>query len=135
MSDKTVLYTAVYDDVKSAVADLDHLDQLHREGLVGTCDAAVIEWKEGWPHVVKRLDRPRVRVIPEVFGSGALPRHDLHEATKALPADKVGLIAVGELTFDKAINEAITLATKVAKREFDAAADELSRELSGAFTS
>jgi len=55
---------------------------------------AVIDKENGKPHVVKRLDRPRVRVIPEWFGGGALPRKELHEAAAELTADQAGLLVV-----------------------------------------
>jgi hypothetical protein len=32
------------------------------------------------PRIVKRMDRPRVRVIREVLGGGTLPRKELKEA-------------------------------------------------------
>ncbi|MFI5039288.1 MAG: hypothetical protein ACHQCG_05055, partial [Solirubrobacterales bacterium] len=80
--DKMLLYTAVYNDVSAAVADLDAVEQFHEDEIIGKFDAAVIDQENGKPHIVKRLDRPRVRVIPEAFGGGTLPRKELHEAAK-----------------------------------------------------
>jgi hypothetical protein len=37
------VYTAVYDNVDAAKADLDAIEQLHKEDLVGTFDAAVVD--------------------------------------------------------------------------------------------
>jgi hypothetical protein len=71
--DDLVLYTAVYDDVATALSDLDAIERLHTEDMVGSFDAAVVDQRDGEPHIVKRLDRPRFRAIPEAFGSGALP--------------------------------------------------------------
>src|SRR5271169_4754317 len=42
--------------------------------MIGQYDAAVIDKENAKPHVVKRMDRPHVRVIPEWFGGGTLPR-------------------------------------------------------------
>ena len=53
-----------------ALAELDAIEQLHKDELIGQHDAAVIDKEDGRPHVVKRMDRPRIRVIPECFGRG-----------------------------------------------------------------
>jgi hypothetical protein len=47
--------------------------------MIGQYDAAVIDKEDGKPHVVKRMDRPHIRVIPEWFGGGSLPRKELHK--------------------------------------------------------
>jgi len=74
------VYTAVYGSVDDAKADLEAIEQLHRDDLIGTFDAAVVDQKNGKPHIVKRLDRPVVRIIPEELGFGPLSRKELHEA-------------------------------------------------------
>ena len=76
MSDKkpVVLYTAAYDSVSAALTDLDAVEQLHKDAMIGRYDAAVIDKENGKPHIVRRMDRPGVRVIPEWFGGGTLPR-------------------------------------------------------------
>ena len=61
---------AVYDYVDAAKADLDAIAQLHKEDLLGTFDASVVDQEKGKPHIVKRMDRPIVRVIPETLGLG-----------------------------------------------------------------
>jgi len=81
------------------------------------------------PHVVKRMDRPGVRVIPEWFGGGTLPRKELHELAAQLTASQAGLIAVGEPTIEKALDQALTSADKVVKRTVDATTDEIASEL------
>ena len=60
--ESAVLYTAVYDDVDAALADLAALEQLHKAEMIGKYDAAVVDSKDGEPHIVKRVDRPAVRV-------------------------------------------------------------------------
>ncbi len=131
MSDnhEVALYTAVYDNVTTALADLDELNQLHKDEIIGKYDAAVIDVENGNPHIVKRMDRPRIRVIPEEFGGGTLRRKELKEAAAELTADEAGLIVVGEPTIEKALDKAVQGAAKVVKRSVDATTDEIAREL------
>jgi len=120
-----VVYTAVYSDKDAALRDLETLEGMHDRNVLGKYDAAVVDKEDGKPHVVKRVDKPDYRVIPELFGGGALPRKELHEAAEDLTGAEAGLIVVGEPTLEKAFDEAVTGAVKVAKRDFDATADEL----------
>ena len=97
MADKKpmVVYAASYESLSSAEADLDAIEQLHKDKVIGEVDAAVIDKENGKPHVAKRLDRPCARVISEWFGGGTLPRKELHEMAEQLTASQAGLIAVG----------------------------------------
>ena len=61
-SASVVLFNAVDDDVGAALADLAAFEQSHEAKMIGTCDAAVVGRKDGEPHIVKRVDRPAVRV-------------------------------------------------------------------------
>src|SRR5215469_552976 len=124
-----VVYAAAYESVGSALADLDAIEQLHKDKLIGQYDAAVIDKEDGKPHVVRRMDRPHIRVIPEWFGGGTLPRQALHDAAEELTANRAGLIAVGEPTIEQALDQALTDAAKVVKRTVDATTDELASEL------
>jgi hypothetical protein len=133
--DNTLLYTAVYDDLSTALADLSAVAQLHEDELLGKFDAAVIDQEDGKPHIAKRLDRPRIRVIPEAFGGGALPRKELHDAAKELSASQAGLIVVGEPTIEQGLDKAIASAARVVKRSFDASTDEITSELQEALKS
>ena len=128
-TDNMVLYTAVYGDVDSALDDLNALEQLHEADIVGKYDAAVIDLENGKPHIVKRMDRPRIRVIPEAFGSGTLPRKELKDAASELTSNEAGLIVAGEPTLEKGFDKAVTNAAKVVKRSFDASTDEVASEL------
>jgi len=131
--DKTmVLYAASYDSVSAAMTALDDIEQLHKDELIGKYDAAVIDKEDGKPHIVKRMDRPGVRVIPEWFGGGTLPRKELHEAAEALTANEAGLVVAGEPTIEKALDNALTGAAKVVKHELDATTDEIAGELQAA---
>jgi len=120
-----VVYAASYESVSAALADMDE--------MIGTYDAAVIDKENGKPHIVKRMDRARIRVIPEMFGGGTLPRKELKEAAAELTANQAGLIAVGEPTIEKALDQALTTADKVVKRTVDATTDEITSELQEAF--
>jgi len=130
-----VVYAAAYESVDAALADLDAVEQLHKDEAIGQYDAAVIDKENGKPHVAKRMDRPYVRVIPEWFGGGTLPRKELHEAAEQLTADQAGLIVVGEPTIEQAIDKTLTKAAKVAKRTVEATTDEIASELQEALKS
>jgi len=128
-SNQMLLYAASYDSAQAALAALGDIEQLHKDKMIGKYDAAVIDQQDGKPHIVKRMDRPGVRVIPEWFGGGALPRKDLREAAEELTATQAGLIAVGEPTIEKALDQALTGAAKVVKHTVDATTDEITSEL------
>jgi len=130
-----VVYAAAYETVEAALADLDAIEQLHKDEAIGKYDAAVIDKEDGKPHVVKRMDRPHIRVVPEWFGGGALPRKELHEAAENLTANQAGLIAVGEPTIEQAVDKALTKAAKVVKRSMEATTDEITSELQEALKS
>jgi hypothetical protein len=129
------LYTAVYESVPPALADLDAIEELHKDEMIGKFDAAVIDQEGGKPHIVKRVDRPRVRIIPELFGGGALPRKELKEAAMELTSEEAGLIMIGEPTIEEGFDKAVTGAAKVFKHSMDATTDEISSELKEAFKS
>jgi len=130
-----VVYAAAYETVEAALADLDAIEQLHKDEVIGQYDAAVIDKENGKPHVVKRMDRPHIRVIPELFGGGTLPRKELHEAAEQLIANQAGLIAVGEPTIEQELDKALTKAAKVVKRTVEATTDEITSELQEALKS
>jgi uncharacterized membrane protein len=130
-----VLYTATYDSVSAALTDLNAVEQLHKDKVIGKYDAAVIDKQDGKPHIAKRMDRPGVRVIPEWFGGGTLPRKELKDAAAELTAGQAGLVAVGEPTIEKALDQALTNAGKVVKHTVDATTDEISSELQEALKS
>jgi uncharacterized membrane protein len=130
-----VLYAASYEGTSAALAALDDIEQLHKDEVIGKYDAAVIDKENGKPHIVKRMDRPGIRVIPEWFGGGTLPRKELREAAAELTANQAGLIVVGEPTIEKALDNALTGAAKVVKQTVDATADEITSELQEALKS
>jgi hypothetical protein len=123
------IFTAVYGNADDAIADLDAIEDLHKDDFLGTFDAAVIDQKDGKPHIVKRMDRPIVRVIPEQLGFGRLRRTELREAAAELEANQVGLIVIGEPTLEKGFDKAVTRATNVVKQTVDATTDEIVDDL------
>ena len=128
--DQLDVYAASFSSVTDAEKALDTIEQLYKNGVVGTLDAAVIDKENGKPHVVKRLDRPRIRIIPEWFGGGALPRKELHEAAEELTAGQAGLLVIsGEPAIEKALDKALAGAGKVAKHKVDATIDQVTSEL------
>jgi hypothetical protein len=130
--DNSVLYTAVYTDLEDAKFDLEALQQLHKDHMIGKFDAAIIDKEEGKPHIVKRVDHPYFRVIPEWFGSGTLPRKELHEAAEALDAGQAALVAVGEPTIADGVERAIIRSAKTFKHDMNIATDELAKEMTDA---
>ena len=132
MANQTLLFTAVYENKTAALADLKAIGELHHQKMIGKYDAAVIDKEEGKPHIVKRADHPLIRVIPEVFGSGALPRKQLKEAAQELTSGEAGLVVLGEPTLDKGLEKAFAQAVNVVKRQFDEDTEQLAKELSEA---
>ena len=129
MGKNAMLYEAVYKTKDAALADLDVFDHMHEAELIGKYDAAVIDNKDGKPHIVKRVDQPRINVIPELLGGGALKRSDLKQAAQSLGPGEAALVVVGEPTVEKAFEDAVKQANKTAKVEFDQSADDLADAL------
>ena len=134
-NNQMLLYAAAYETVDAARADMDAVEQLHKDKIIGKFDAAVIDQEDGKPHIVKRMDRSRMRAIPEIFGGGTLPRKELKEAAEALTGNQAGLIVVGEPTIEKGLEQAFKGAAKVVKHSVDATTDEISGELQEALKS
>lgn len=128
-----VVYAVAYPTVAAARAVLDTIEHPDKDKVVGEYDAAVVDKENGKPHVVKRIDRPHVRIIPEWFGGGVLTRKELNEAAEELLADQAGLIVVGEATIEPALDKALAGTGKVVKREMAASIDQITSELQEAF--
>jgi hypothetical protein len=126
---REVVYMAAFDNVVKALQVLDAVERLGRDEMAGWCDAAVVDKVDGKTRIVRRLDQPRVRAIPEELGSGTLPRKELREAAEHLAAVEAGLIAVGEPAVEEALDQTIFGAIRVMKFFVDATADELADEL------
>ncbi|MBV8464209.1 MAG: hypothetical protein JO368_13005 [Acidimicrobiales bacterium] len=125
------LYVALYNDVDSAKADLDAIERLHKRDLIGTFDAAVVDKENGRSHIAKRMARPMVEVIPDVFGDdyALLPYDELHGTADELSGSQAALLVVGEPTLDKAFDKAVTHASRTLKHVIDVTADELAKQM------
>ena len=132
MADNAMLYEAVYESKDAALADLEVFDHMHEAELIGKYDAAVIDKEDGKPHIVKRVDRPRINVIPELVGGGTLKRSELKQAAEELTPGQAALVVVGEPTIEKAFENSVRQANKTAKQEFGQSADDLADALIGA---
>ena len=64
-----------------------------------------------------------------------LRREGLKEAAAELTADQAGLVAVGEPTIEKGVDNALTGAANVVKHTMDATTDEITSELQEALKS
>ena len=53
-----ILYAAAYESVERALTDLDAIEQLHKAGLIGQFDAAVIDKEDGRPHRCRAAGYP-----------------------------------------------------------------------------
>jgi hypothetical protein len=128
--DYVVVYAVAYPTVAAAQAVLDTVGQ-HVAGA--DYDAAVVDRENGKPHVVKRLDRPHARIIPEWFGGGTLTRKELDEAARELLADQAGLIVIGSAAIEPALDQVLAGTPKVVRREIEATIDQITSELREAF--
>ena len=131
MADNAMLYEAVYASKDAALADLEVFDHMHDADLIGKYDAAVIDKEDGKAHIVKRVDRPRINVIPELVGGGTLKTSELKQAAEELTPGQAALVVVGEPTIEKAFEDAVKQANKTAKQEFEQSADDLQNALIG----
>jgi hypothetical protein len=126
-----IVYAAAYETVEAALADMNNIESMHEDELIGRFDAAVIDRAnyQHKPRIVHRVDSSFFRAIPELFGGGTLPRKELYEAAEHLTADQAGLIVVGEPTIEQGLDRALTKASKVVKRTVQATTDEIASEL------
>jgi hypothetical protein len=126
-----IVYAAAYETVEAALADMNNIESMHEDELIGRFDAAVIDRAnyQHKPRIVHRVDSSFFRAIPELFGGGTLPRKELYEAAEHLTADQAGLIVVGEPTIEQGLDRALTKASKVVKRTVHATTDEIASEL------
>jgi uncharacterized membrane protein len=155
------LYAAVYDDIGDAEGDYEAVFELHAAKAIGTFDSAVIEKQNGKVHVHK-TEKPTqhgawtgiavgavagILFPPSIIGTAivggaaggvvghlwrGMSRGDLKDLGEALDEGEAALIVVGESRIDEQIEKATKRASKVLKKEVDADADELKREIAAA---
>ncbi|MBB4665011.1 DUF1269 domain-containing protein [Conexibacter arvalis] len=161
MSETFVLIGA-YEREADAEADLEAVRELHRDGLVGTYDAAVVRRDEDHRVHVRRHEKPTqhgawtglaagallgVLWPPSLVGTAlaggafgalvghiwrGLPRHALKELGETLDAGQAALFVVGESTVEEAVRDAVRRADKLVAKQMKADAKELRRALDDA---
>lgn len=126
-----IVYAAAYESVEAALADMNNIESMREDELIGRYDAAVIDRANynHKPRIVHRVASSYFRAIPELFGGGTLPRKELYEAAEHLTGDQAGLIVVGEPTIEQGLDRALIKASKVVKRTVKATTDEITSEL------
>ncbi|MFN8150220.1 MAG: DUF1269 domain-containing protein [Solirubrobacterales bacterium] len=153
------LYAAVYDDVDVALADYEAVFDLHAAGLVGTFDAAVIERDPDGKIRVHKTEKPTqhgawtgiavgalagILFPPSIIGTAlvggvaggvaghlwkGMSRGDLKDLGEALDEGEGALIVIGESKVDEQIEKATERAKQIIKKQIDADADELKRQV------
>jgi hypothetical protein len=118
-NEHTLVYTAVYGSKDDALADLDAVEDLHADGVIGDYDAAVVDKENGQPHIVKRVDDPSYDVVSQLF-DGAVPTDDeLNKAAAGLFEGEAGLIVVAESMLEEELDRATEHAVTTAKQELN----------------
>lgn len=153
------LYAAAYDSADDARLDYEVLLEAHKEGWVGTYDAAVLEkTPDGKVHVHKHekptqhgawagvavgalagiVFPPSVLAGAVVGGTaggvighlrGGLPRSDLKELAEFLDEGQAALIVIAESRVREQLEKELVRANKMMEKQVDADAKELEREL------
>ena len=151
-----------YDNADDAKADYDAVQQLHRQGLIGTYDAALItKDADGKVHIRARekptehgveaglvagaivgLFFPPFLLVDAAVGALAggilqhvrkgLPHGDLKQLGQALDDGAAAVVVVGESTLEQALRKAVKRATKMVEKQVTADADQFNRDLEAA---
>ena len=156
------LYAAVYDEIDDAEADYEAVFALHDAGAIGTFDSAVIRKVEDGKVRVTKTEKPTqhgawtgagvgalVGIIfpPAILGSAivgagaggltehlrkGIPRDDLKELGDELESGTAAVIVLGESKLEEQLEKALARSNKLIKKQVDADADELEREIEAA---
>jgi hypothetical protein len=113
-----IIYGAVYEDVYAALADLESFEKLNDRRSPRLYDAAVIDLRDGLPHVVKRTTRPTLELIPELVARGRPPIGVLAEP---LGPGESALAVVGRAELEKEFKRAVRRSITTSKRPLDPA--------------
>ena len=155
-------FVATYDNADEAKADYDEVKQLHKQGLVGTYDAALVtKDADGKVHIHER-EKPTEHGIEAGAAAGAivglffppflladaavgalagriiqhvrkgLPHGDLKQLGQALNDSTAAVVVVGESTVEQALEKAVNHATKVVQKQVTADAKQFNRDLEAA---
>jgi uncharacterized membrane protein len=154
-----LIYIGAYDSVLDAEDDLEAVRELHHDKLIGTYDAAIVTKNdEGKPQIVRKTEKPTQHGAWTGLGVGAvvgllfpavlvgaaagaviggvvehfhkgLSRGDLKELGELLDEGEACLVVIGEVTIEKALDDAVKKAKKTLKKQVDADADELKKAI------
>lgn len=156
------LYAATYDDYVDAEEEYEIVKKLHKDGVIGTYDAAVIGRAADGTVTVRKHEKPTQHgawsglvvgaVVGIVFppsligmaivgtGVGALVGHlwsglsrkDMMEIGELLDADDAALIVVGKSKVDEELDKALHKAKKTMQKELRVDARELEKHVDAA---
>jgi uncharacterized membrane protein len=160
MSDRPIfIYAATYPSTDDAWLDYDILLELHKDKLVGTYDAAVIDKDtEGKVHVHKHEKATQhgawggiavgaavgvvaaPAVVPAALVGGVIgglgghfrkgiSRDDAKELGDLIEAGQATLLVIGESRLEEQLDKALTRAEKSVEKELDVDRKEFKREL------
>jgi uncharacterized membrane protein len=156
------LFIATYDDEADAWLDYEAVKDLHAMGVIGTYDAAVVTKDDdgnvkvhkhekatqhgAWSGVVVGavvgIFFPPFLVADALIGGLAggvighvwrgMSRKDVRELGELLDEGDAALVVVGKSTLEKALEKAVTRATKSMEKEIKADKKEFEKELEAA---
>jgi uncharacterized membrane protein len=163
MSDKTVfVFIATYGSVDDAHLDYQAVKDLHRLGVIGTYDAAVVEKDlDGKVHVHKR-EKPTqhgawtgiavgavvgILFPPSIIGSAivggvaggvighlwrGMSRGDMKDLGEALDEGQAALVVIGQSKLTQKLEKAVAHAQKQVEKELNVDSKDLEKELEAA---
>lgn len=166
MADRPIfVFVASYDNVADANDDYSVVKDLHKAGLIGTYDSALVtKDDEGKVHV-KQTEKPTEHGVVAGAAAGAvigaffppallveagvgalaggvvqhlrkgLPHKDLKELGDTFASGTAAIVVVGESKVDEAIAKAVKKSTKTIEKEVDADAKEFNKDLEAAVKS
>ena len=105
MDQHPILYTAVYDDVETALAQLEALEYQHEREFIGDYAATVLECHDGKSRVVEQVGDP-------------LPAEQLSNAARDLVDGQAAIVVLGESTVERGLDAAAARTTEKIKHAF-----------------
>lgn len=161
-NDGVFMFIGTYPDEASAQADYDVVKALHGADVVGDFDAAVVtKDAKGKVHVAKDETSTRkgawggvavgallgLLFPPSILGAGALggaiggvsghlwggmSRSDVKELGELIDEGEAALVVIGDITVSKAIEKAELHAVRELRKQIDADAKELEKQIKAA---
>jgi hypothetical protein len=116
MFENLIIYGAVYDYVETALSALGAFEKLNERERVGLYDAAVIDVRDGRPHIVKRMEGTTLELIPELVARGKPPIGVLAEP---LGRGETSLAVIGSAELEKGFKRVAQDALLTSERPLD----------------